>query len=172
MVDIILFGILGICVLIGAILLITGAGWCQKLMLKKYFPQTVEILKHYQASYKFWQTAINDIDKIDDKIKWHTERLEYYLVVNDQEVLQELNQLYLKRKQFAEFEKKLKEMLEKDKILINAYAPFILFSDFYPFKIYDRQEFCLFDVMWTHRKQKKVKKILDKHFSYLEKSGK
>jgi len=172
MVDIILFGILGLCIFIGAILLITSAEWCQKLMLKKYFPQTVEILKHYQTNYKFWQMVINDNDKIDDKIKWHTERLEYYLVVNDQEVIQELNQLYLKRKQLKEIEKNLKETLEKDKLLINAYAPFILFSDFHPLKIFDRQEFCLFDVMWTHRKQKKVEKILDKHLSYLKKSGK
>lgn len=172
MVDIILFGVLGICVFIGATILITSAEWCQKLMLKKYFPQTVEILKHYQANYNFWQMAINDIDKIDDKIKWHTERLEYYLVVNNQEVIQELNQLHLKRKQLRELEKKLKEMLEQDKILIEAHAPFILFSAFHEFKILDRQEFCLFDVIWTHRKQKKVKKIFDKHFSYLEKSGK
>jgi hypothetical protein len=172
MVDIILFGTLGMCIFIGTILLITGSGWCQKLMLKKCFPQTVEILKHYQENYKFWQMAINDIDKIDDKIKWHSERLEYYLVVNDQEVIQELNQLYLKRKQLKEIEKNLKEMLKQDKFLIEAYTPFILFSEFHPFKILDCQEFRLFDVMCTHRKQKKVKKILDKHFSYIEKSGK
>jgi hypothetical protein len=112
--------------------------------------------------------AINDIDKIDDKIKWHSERLEYYLVVNNQEVIQELNQLHIKRKQIVELEKKLKEMLKQDKYLIEAQTPFILFSEFHPFKILDRQEFNIFDIVWVHRKQKKFEKIVKKHLTYLE----
>jgi DNA repair ATPase RecN len=168
MTDLMLYLFLGFCALFAVIWIVTGAEWCQRLMVKKYFPQTVEILKHYQENYKFWQMAINDIDKIDDKIKWHSERLEYYLVVNNQEVIQELNQLHIKRKQIVELEKKLKEMLKQDKYLIEAQAPFILFSEFHPFKILDRQEFNIFDIVWVHRKQKKFEKIVKKHLTYLE----
>ena len=89
-----------------------------------------------------------------------------------QEELKKFNELHLERKQLIEHEKKLKELLKQDKFLIEAYTPFILFNEFRPYQIYKRQEFCLFDVMCTHRKQKKVKKILDKHLSYLEQSGK
>lgn len=167
MIDIILFGILGICAFIVVTFFITSFDWCQKLMLKKYFPQTFELLKHYQSIYEMWQIAINDTDKIDDKIKWHTDRLEYYLVINDTETLQELNDLYLKRKQLREVEKNLKELLKQDKFLIEAHTPFILFSEFHEFKILDRQEFNIFDVVWVHRKQKKFEKIVKKHLTYL-----
>ena len=168
MTDFILFGFLGLCVLISLIFLITRASWCQKLMLKKYFPQTVEVLKRYQANYEFWQMAINDIDKIDNKIKWHTERLEYYLVVNNQEVIEELKQLHLERKHLKEIEKNLEEMLKQDKFLIEAHTPFILFNDIRPYQIYRYQDFSAFDVMWVHRKQKKFEKIVKKHLTYLE----
>ena len=168
MIDFILFGILGICILIVATFFITSFDWCQKLMLKRYFPQTFELLKNYKTVYGMWQIAINDIDKIDDKIKWHTERLEYYLVINNKETLQELNELYLERKQLREVEKNLKELLKQDKFLIEAYAPFILFSEFHPFKVLDRQEFNIFEVMWVHRKQKKFEKIVKKHLTYLK----
>ena len=168
MTDFILFGFLGLCVLISLIFLITRASWCQKLMLKKYFPQTVEVLKRYQANYEFWQMAINDIDKIDNKIKWHTERLEYYLVVNNQEVIEELKQLHLKRKHLKEIEKNLEEMLKQDKFLIEAHTPFILFNDIRPYQIYRYQDFSAFDVMRVHRKQKKFEKIVKKHLTYLE----
>lgn len=168
MTDFILFGFLGLCVLISLIFLITRASWCQRLMLKKYFPQTVEVLKRYQANYEFWQMAINDIDKIDNKIKWHTERLEYYLVVNNQEVIEELKQLHLERKHLKEIEKNLEEMLKQDKFLIEAHTPFILFNDIRPYQIYRYQDFSAFDVMWVHRKQKKFEKIVKKHLTYLE----
>lgn len=168
MTDFILFGFIGLCVLISLIFLITRASWCQRLMLKKYFPQTVEVLKHYQANYEMWQMAINDIDKIDDKIKWHTERLEYYLVVNNQEVIEELKQLHLKRKQLKEIEKNLEEMLKQDKFLIEAHTPFILFNDMRPYQIYRYQDFSAFDVLWVHRKQKKFEKIVKKHLTFLE----
>ena len=155
-----LYLFLGFCALSTVIWLVTSAEWCQKLMLKRYFPQTVEILKHYQANYELWQMIINDVDKIDDKIKWHTERLEYYLVINNQKVIQELNQLHLKRKQLEKCIKNLKEILKQDKILINAYTPFILFNDMRPYQILKHQDFNIFDVVWVHRKQKKIKKIL------------
>ena len=168
MTDLMLYLFLGACALITVVWLVTGAEWCQRLMLKKYFPQTFELLKNYKTVYGMWQIAINDIDKIDDKIKWHTDRLEYYLVINDKETLQELNELYLKRKQLREVEKNLKELLKQDKFLIEAHTPFILFSEFHPFKVLDRQEFNIFDVMWVHRKQKKFEKIVKKHLTYLE----
>ena len=172
MVDIILFGILGLCIFIGATILITSAEWCQKLMLKKYFPQTVEILKHYQIKYELWKGSQEGLEKLEKQIKEEFDRIPLYIIGDEQDKILNINKLYRLQEELEEVEKEMKEELEKDKFLINAYAPFILFSDFHPFKIYDRQEFCLFDVMWTHRKQKKVKKILDKHFSYIEKSGK
>lgn len=171
MTDLMIYIFLGFCALFIIVWLVTGAEWCQRLMLKKYFPQTVEILKHYQANYEFWQMAINDIDKIDDKIKWHTERLEYYLVVNNQEAIEELKQLHLKIKHLEEIKRNLEEMLKQDKFLIEAHTPFILFNDMRPYQILRRQEFNAFEVIWVHRKQKKVKKILEKHLSYLKKSG-
>lgn len=168
MTDFMLYLFLGFCALFIIVWLVTGAEWCQRLMLKKYFPQTVEILKHYQATYEMWQKTIQRLDKIDDSIKWHAERLQYHLIVNNQEALQELNELYLERKQANEREKNLKEVLKQNKFLIEAHTPFILFSEFHPFKILDRQEFNIFDVMWVHRKQKKFEKIVKKHLTYLE----
>lgn len=167
MTDLMLYIFLGSCALVVVIWLVTGAEWCQKLMLKKYFPQTVELLKHYQANYKFWEMVTNDLEEIDNKIKWHTDRFEYYFVTNQRDKFEEVNQLYLKRKQLEELEKNLIEMLKQDKFLIEAYAPFILFSEFHEFKILDRQEFNIFDVVWVHRKQKKFEKIVKKHLTYL-----
>lgn len=172
MVDIILFGILGLCIFIGAILLITGAEWCQKLMLKKYFPQTVEILKHYQEKYELWKACKEELEELEKQIKEEYDRIPLYIIGDKQDKILNINKLYRLQEELEEVEKEMKEALEKDKFLIEAHTPFILFSEFHPLKIVDRQEFCLFDVVWTHRKQKKVKKILDKHFSYIEKSGK
>lgn len=163
-----LYLFLGFCALIIMIYLITGAEWCQRLMLKKYFPQTVELLKHYQTVYEMWQKTVQRLDKIDEKIEWYSDRFEYCLIVNDQEAFQELNELYIERKQLFEHEKNLKELLKQDKYLIEAQAPFILFSEFHPFKILNRQEFNIFDIVWVHRKQKKFEKIVKKHLTYLE----
>lgn len=168
MTDLMLYLFLGFCALFAVIWIVTGAEWCQRLMLKKYFPQTVELLKHYQTVYEMWQKTIQRLDKIDEKIEWYSDRFEYCLIVNDQEAFQELNELYIERKQLFEHEKNLKELLKQDKYLIEAQAPFILFSDFHPFKILDRQEFNIFDIMWVHRKQKKFEKIVKKHLTYLE----
>lgn len=168
MTDFILFGFIGFCILISLIFVITRANWCQRLMLKKYFPQTVEILKHYQAVYEMWQETINRTDKIDDKIEWYSERFEYCLIVNDQEAFKELNELYIERKQLAEYEKTLKKALDQDKFLIEAHTPFILFNDMRPYQIYRYQDFSIFDVMWVHRKQKKFEKIVKKHLTFLE----
>lgn len=168
MTDLMLYLFLGFCALIIMIYLITGAEWCQRLMLKKYFPQTVELLKHYQTVYEMWQKTVQRLDKIDEKIEWYSDRFEYCLIVNDQEAFQELNELYIERKQLFEHEKNLKELLKQDKYLIEAQAPFILFSEFHPFKILNRQEFNIFDIVWVHRKQKKFEKIVKKHLTYLE----
>ena len=172
MIDFILFGILGICVFIGATILITSAEWCQKLMLKKYFPQTVEILKHYRVKYDLWEGSQQSLEKLEKQIKEEFERIPLYIIGDEQDKILNINKLYRLQEELEEVEKDMKEELTKDKILIEAHAPFILFSAFHDFKILDRQEFCFFDVIWTHRKQKKVKKIFNKHFSYLEKSGK
>jgi FMN phosphatase YigB (HAD superfamily) len=172
MYDIILFGIMGICIFMGAMFVITGTEWCQKLMLKKYFPQTVEILKRYQSVYEMWQLTVQRFEEVEEEIKWYADRLKYFLIVDNREELEKFNELHLERKQLIEHEKKLKELLKQDKFLIEAYTPFILFNEFRPYQIYKRQEFCLFDVIWVYRKQKKIKKTLDKHFSYIEKSGK
>ncbi len=171
MTDLMLYLFLGFCALFIIVWLVTGAEWCQRLMLKKYFPQTVEILKHYQAVYEMRQKAIQRIDKVEEDIKWYTDRLNYYLIVDNQEAILKLNELYEERKQLFEYEKTLKEALTKDKFLIEAHAPFILFSEFHPFKVLDRQEFNIFDVMWVHRKQKKFEKIVKKHLTYLENYG-
>ena len=168
MTDFILFGFLGLCVLISLIFLITRASWCQRLMLKKYFPQTVEVLKHYQAVYEMWQKTIQRLDKIDEEIKWYAERFNYYLIVDNQEAILELNELYEERKQLVEYEKTLQEALRQDKFLIEAHTPFILFNDIRPYQIYRYQDFSAFDVMWVHRKQKKFEKIVKKHLTYLE----
>ena len=80
MVDIILFGILGLCIFIGAILLITSAEWCQKLMLKKYFPQTVEILKHYQIKYELWKGSQEGLEKLEKQIKEEFDRIPLYII--------------------------------------------------------------------------------------------
>lgn len=168
MTDLMLYIFLGSCALFAVIWIVTGAEWCQRLMVKKYFPQTVELLKHYQTVYEMWQKTIQRLDKIDEKIEWYSDRFEYCLIVNDQEAFQELNELYIERKQLFEHEKNLKELLKQDKYLIEAQAPFILFSDFHPFKILNRQEFNIFDIVWVHRKQKKFEKIVKKHLTYLE----
>lgn len=163
-----LYLFLGFCALFAVIWIVTGAEWCQRLMLKKYFPQTVELLKHYQTVYEMWQKTIQRLDKIDEDIKWHTDRIEYYFVTNQRDKFEELNEIYSERKRLVEHEKNLKELLKQDKFLIEAQAPFILFSDFHPFKILDRQEFNIFDIMWVHRKQKKFEKIVKKHLTFLE----
>lgn len=163
-----LYLFLGSCALIIMIYLITGAEWCQRLMLKKYFPQTVELLKHYQTLYGMWQLTIQRLDKIDEDIKWHTDRLEFYLVTNQRDKFEELNELYFERKRLVEHERNLKDLLKQDKFLIEAQAPFILFSDFRPYQIIERQDFNIFDIVWVHRKQKKFEKIVKKHLTYLE----
>lgn len=168
MTDFMLYLFLGSCALIIMIYLITGAEWCQRLMLKKYFPQTVELLKHYQTIYEMWQKTVQRFDEIEEEIKWYTDRFEYYLIVNNQEAILELNKLYFERKQVVEHEKKVKELLKQDKYLIEAQAPFILFSDFRPYQIIERQDFNIFDIVWVHRKQKKFEKIVKKHLTYLE----
>ena len=169
MTDLMLYLFLGFCAVFIVIYLVTGAEWCQRLMLKKYFPQTVEILKHYQSIYEMWQLIVQRLDKVDKDIKWGTtDRIKYYLITNNQEELEKLNELYLERKQLIEREKKVKELLKQDKFLIEAQAPFILFNDIRPYQIYKRQEFNIFDVMWVHRKQKKFEKIVKKHLTYLE----
>ena len=158
MIDFILYLFLGFCALIIIVWLVTGAEWCQKLMLKKYFPEILVILNNYQIKYNFWKTAKEDLEKVDNKIKWHTDRIEYYFVTNQRDKFKELNELYLERKRLEKFIKKYTEQLEQDKFLIEAYTPFILFSEFHEFKILDRQEFNIFDIMWVHRKQKKFEK--------------
>lgn len=168
MTDLMLYLFLGFCALFAVIWIVTGAEWCQRLMVKKYFPQTVELLKHYQTVYEMWEKTINRIDEIDEDVKWYTDRLEFYLIVNNQEAILKLNELYAERKRLIEHEKNLKELLKQDKFLIEAQTPFILFSDFHPFKILDRQEFNIFDIVWVHRKQKKFEKIVKKHLTYLE----
>lgn len=168
MTDLMLYLFLGFCALFAVIWIVTGAEWCQRLMVKKYFPQTVELLKHYQTVYEMWEKTINRIDEIDEDVKWYTDRLEFYLIVNNQEAILKLNELYAERKRLIEHEKNLKELLKQDKFLIEAQTPFILFSEFHPFKILDRQEFNIFDIVWVHRKQKKFEKIVKKHLTYLE----
>lgn len=169
MTDLMLYIFLGSCALIIMIYLITGAEWCQRLMLKKYFPQTVELLKHYQTVYEMWQKTVQRFDEIDSDIKWYTvDRIKYYFITNNQEAILELNELYAERKQLAEHEKNLKELLKQDKFLIEAQTPFILFSDFRPYQIIERQDFNIFDIVWVHRKQKKFEKIVKKHLTYLE----
>lgn len=168
MTDLMLYIFLGFCALFAVIWIVTGAEWCQRLMVKKYFPQTVELLKHYQTVYEMWQKTIQRLDKIDEDIKWHTDRIEYYFVTNQRDKFEELNEIYSERKRLVEHEKNLKELLKQDKFLIEAQAPFILFSDFHPFKILDRQEFNIFDIVWVYRKQKKFEKIVKKHLTYLE----
>lgn len=168
MLDLMLYIFLGACAVVILVYLITGAEWCQKLMLKKYFPQTVEILKHYQAVYEMWQKTIQRFDKVEEEIKWYTDRLNYYLIVDNQEAILELNELYEERKQLFEYEKTLKEALKQDKFLIEAHTPFILFNDVRPYQIIKRQDFNIFDIVWVHRKQKKFEKIVKKHLTYLK----
>lgn len=168
MTDFMLYLFLGSCALIIMIYLITGAEWCQRLMLKKYFPQTVELLKHYQVIYEMWQKTVQRFDEIEEEIKWHTDRIEFYFVTNQRDKFAELNELYAERKRVVEHEKKVKELLKQDKFLIEAQAPFILFSDFRPYQIIERQDFNIFDIVWVHRKQKKFEKIVKKHLTYLE----
>jgi len=168
MTDLMLYIFLGSCALIIMIYLITGAEWCQKLMLKKYFPQTVEILKHYKIKYELWEGSQEGREKLEKQIKEEFDRIPLYIIGDEQDKILNINKLCQLQEELEEVEKEMKEELTKDKFLIEAHAPFILFSDFRPYQIIERQDFNIFDVVWVHRKQKKFEKIVKKHLTYLE----
>ena len=171
MTDLMLYIFLGFCALFAVIWIVTGAEWCQRLMVKKYFPQTVEILKHYRVKYDLWEGSQEALENLEKQIKEEFDRIPLYIIGNEQDKILNINKLYRLQEELEEVEKEMKEALTKDKILIEAHTPFILFSEFHPYKILDRQEFNIFDVMWVHRKQKKFEKIVKKHLTYLENYG-